>query len=129
MIGTFLDLNQSGNLGNKDGPQIPTLADSTEFTTTFSGSASPSIEIRPVLGRGWQFASAGVTAEASRDDIHKLIIAISLPPESAVAKGRAARPGRTIAKQRAIDELDRQEDREFISETRRLRRQLREVTD
>lgn len=129
MIGTFLDLNQSGNLGNKDGPQIPTLADTTEFTTTFSGSASPSIEIRPVLGRGWQFASAGVTAEASRDDIHKLIIAISLPPESAVAKGRAARPGRTIAKQRAIDELDRQEDREFISETRRLRRQLREVTD
>jgi hypothetical protein len=41
LVGTFLDLNQSGNLSPKEGKTVRTIADTIEFTTKISGSAKP----------------------------------------------------------------------------------------
>ena len=81
LVGTFLDLNQSGNLsGTKDSPDVPQVADTIAFTTTFGGSANPKIVLSP-LSKGFDLADASLTASASRSDVHKVIIALSLPPE------------------------------------------------
>jgi hypothetical protein len=81
LVGTFLDLNQSGNLaGPKDSPNVPQVADTVAFTTTFGGSVNPKIVLTP-LSKGFDLADASLTADASRSDVHKVIVALSLPPE------------------------------------------------
>ena len=69
----------------KKGP--PTTADTLTFTTKITGSAAPKIVLAPA-GSALQVADASFTASASRTDIHKLIVGLSLPaaPDPAAKK-------------------------------------------
>jgi hypothetical protein len=78
-VGTFLDLNQSGNLGMKvGGPKTPTLTDDLQFTTTYTGSLSPGFTFTPI-GRAFSWSSVGGKLDATRSDIHRVTIALAMP--------------------------------------------------
>jgi hypothetical protein len=79
MIETFVDLNEFQNLtGSKDTDTVPTIADTFNFQTTISGSVGPQVTLTP-LNHRFNVAGASLTASASRKDIHKVIVAMSLP--------------------------------------------------
>ncbi|SDJ99814.1 hypothetical protein SAMN05216338_10792 [Bradyrhizobium sp. Rc2d] len=104
LVGTFLDLNQSGNLaGPKDAPNVPQVADTIAFTTTFTASTSPKLVLTP-LAKGFEFTGVSLSADASRSDIHKVIIALSLPPE----KQKTIKAARASAKAAANNMIDYQ---------------------
>jgi hypothetical protein len=119
MIDTFIDLNQSGNLIGKENT-VPTMADTLEFQTMFSGSATPKIELSPAPNR-LRVANASLMADASRLDKHKVIVALSLPVHSAkppAGKKSAKAPGprgKTGAEFRALDELQVQKQLNFLN--------------
>ncbi|NOJ46043.1 hypothetical protein [Bradyrhizobium archetypum] len=104
MTGTFLDLNQSGNLTGKDNTP-PALSDNIQFVTRFSGSINPAFEISP-LGSNFEVARAGITATGIREDKHSVIIVLTLPPENtskAVARNSQIEIAEEhIARQRVI---------------------------
>jgi hypothetical protein len=76
------------------------------------------------LGRDFELVSASFTAAASREDIHRVIIAVSLPEE----KPTKARPGRAArtqnAKARANDAADDQITRKFIYDRKKVDEKL-----
>ena len=128
VITTFIDLNEFQKLtGTTDKDTVPTLADTFNFQTTISGSAAPKITLSPVT-RGAQLSDAALGASASRKDIHKVIVALSLPPDkTASAKPRVLAgvvvPGftrttsssrKTPAEERAIDEIYNQITRNIL---------------
>ena len=118
LIGTFLDLNQSGNLTGEKGSNVPTIADTIEFTTRFTGSVNPTVELSPV-GRGLQLANAAFKADGTREDIHKVIVAIALPDDP--TERRAGRRKDAIgAKARANFMLDEQVYRKAIGDRRKV---------
>jgi hypothetical protein len=79
MVKTFIQLNVSEHLvGPKDAEKVPVLSDTFNFQTTLSGSASPAITLSPV-GHRYGLADANIAASGSRKDIHKVIVAMSLP--------------------------------------------------
>jgi hypothetical protein len=83
LIGTFLNLNQSGNLsGTKDKPDIPRIADTIAFTTKLQGTLTPRIVLTPI-SHGFNFTGASLTADDSRQDVDTVIVAISLPKPNA----------------------------------------------
>lgn len=114
MIGTFLNLNQSGNLTGENG--VPRLADTVNFVTRFTGSAKPSIEIAP-LGRSFEFVGASFDATGVREDKHQVIIVLTLPAETAPRK-------RSIAEQRFTIEYEF--DRQRALSEGNVRRELRD---
>lgn len=122
LVGTFLDLNQSGNLSPKEGKTVRTIADTIEFTTKISGSAKPSIELTPV-GRGFQVTKAGLSFSGSREDVHKVIVALALPAEEAP---RGAKGAGKSAKAVANEMIDEQIGRKAIDDRRRLEKRLLE---
>jgi hypothetical protein len=123
LVGTFLDLNQSGNLAPGEKVSVPVIADTIEFTTKFSGNANPSVELAAV-GRDFQLVKANIGTKATRQDIHKVVIAMSLQPPP--AKGKATTPAAS-AQKRAIEELDVQLYRDSILETKSLRKRLEQI--
>lgn len=78
MIETFVALSTFQHLGGPptDAKGPPTMADTLVFTTSVSGSIAPKVTLAPVR-RG--IADAGFSASGSRDDVHKVIIGLSLP--------------------------------------------------
>lgn len=77
---TFLDLNQSGNLGTKPaGPKTPTLTDDLQFTTKYSGNLSPGFTSIP-FDKILQLTGANGKLDSSREDLHRVTIVLSLPP-------------------------------------------------
>jgi hypothetical protein len=129
-IRLFFSLTQSANLaGNKD--RIPTLSETLEFTTRISAAARPRIELAR-LGNGAQFSGASGDFEARREDVHKVIIVMTLPPESepwspsiTESRGAAATERRrSLATSGAIDELNRQQDLQAVGNTRRILRSI-----
>jgi hypothetical protein len=118
LIGAFLDLNQSGNLAGKEGSNVPTIADTIEFTTKFSGSVNPTIELSPV-GRGLQLASAAFKADGSREDIHKVVVAVALPDDPTQRRA-GRRTVRGTAKARANFMVDEQIYRKAIDDRRKV---------
>ncbi|MBB3937216.1 hypothetical protein [Aureimonas phyllosphaerae] len=78
-VKTFLDLNQSGNLGDKlGGPATPTLSDDLQFTTKYGGKLSPDFTRNPV-DLAWKLTKIGGSYEASREDFHRVTIVLSMP--------------------------------------------------
>jgi hypothetical protein len=104
MVGTFLDLNQSGNLTAKD-DSPPATSDNIQFITKLTGTLHPSIEISPVR-RTIEIAKAGITATGIRQDKHSVIIVLTLPAASPSKKGFAVSQreiaAEHIARQRII---------------------------
>ena len=77
-IDVFVNMSLFGNLtGKEKGP--PTMSDALEFTTRFTGSANPALMFLPGLP-GTRLASDMLTGTAYREDKHKVIIGLSLPP-------------------------------------------------
>ncbi len=89
MIRTFGELSLFGNLSGdpKGGP--PTLGDAISFTTTLSGSAVPRVVLSP-MRKVLQIADASFTASASRTDVHKVIVGLSLPTSHEMAPAAMA---------------------------------------
>jgi hypothetical protein len=80
MVETFVDLNQYQRLtGAKDTDTVPTMTDTFNFQTTISGSVAPQVTLTP-LNHLFRVSGASLTASALRKDIHKVIVAMSLPP-------------------------------------------------
>jgi len=80
MIETFVDLNEYQRLtGAKDTDTVPTMTDTFNFQTTISGSVAPQVTLTP-LNHLFHVSGASLTASALRKDIHKVIVAMSLPP-------------------------------------------------
>jgi hypothetical protein len=79
VIHEFVRLTIFGNLaGPKDnvkGP--PTMVDQLQFETTISGSVTPRVEFAP-LGNAFHLASATLTAEVVRRDLHKLTVGLAI---------------------------------------------------
>ncbi len=77
----------------KSGP--PTITDTITFTTKLSTSATPMIVLPPVTS-ALRLANASITPLFTRNDIHKVIVALSLPvppkPAAQAAGEKAARP-------------------------------------
>ncbi|MEA2860955.1 MAG: hypothetical protein QOC72_2994 [Methylobacteriaceae bacterium] len=119
LIKTFIDLNEFNNLAGPDKKEtVPVLADTFSFLTMFGGSVTPSVTLAPVTSR-FHLASASVPLGASRKDMHKVIIALSLDPKT--IRGLVFRPagvlglsptyvgsGKTPAEERALVEIDNQ---------------------
>lgn len=68
----FVDLSLFGSLGNKKGG-APTLTSAITFTTKVYGDVTPEIAALPTLTR------ASLSAKNSRQDVHKVVIAFSIP--------------------------------------------------
>lgn len=105
MVGTFLDLNQSVNLGNVDPQQQgATLTDTVQFKTVLGGVFNPSVGVTP-LGNDFEIVSAGVNIDAAREDQHTVTIVLTLPPDAALG-------GLSIAEKRIEQEIDAAEERQ-----------------
>ncbi|HEX2553549.1 MAG TPA: hypothetical protein VHL98_07610 [Microvirga sp.] len=143
LVRTFYRLNESGKLSAEGANPVPTLADTLEFTTTLSGNATSTVQLIPIR-TGFELTSAGANVGASRMDIHKVIIALTLPAKPveraasravpAVARAAVSTRGRTATEvetqERALIELRRQEileDELGQGDVRRLRDFLRDV--
>jgi hypothetical protein len=100
LIGTFLNLNQWGNLVGLAEPaaerEIPTIVDVIEFTTKVSGGASPTVELAP-RKQFWPTRATLATLNV-REDLHRLRIVVKLPPKEWTPSTIAER--RTLAAQR-----------------------------
>ena len=125
MVKTFVQLNETERLtGAKDSDKVPALSDTFNFQTTLSGSATPSITLAPV-GHRYGLADANVGLAASRKDIHKVIVAMSLPikkgQEISVGAGGVGLVGMTrappaTAKERVNRALDDQINRSIVNQ-------------
>lgn len=81
LVGTFLGLNEVGNLiGGKESPSVPSVADTINFTTKLTGNIDPSFVLVP-LGHSFGLASITVGNDSTRSDQHQVIIAMSLAPK------------------------------------------------
>jgi len=79
MIDTFVDLTLFAHLdGDRKAKGPPTMGDTIKFTTKISGGATPKIELSPI-GQALRVASASIAFAASRQDVHTLIVCLSLP--------------------------------------------------
>jgi hypothetical protein len=127
VVQTFVNLNEFQHLsGKSDDDKVPVMADALTFQTTISSSVAPKVTLTPVMNR-FQLADAGITGSSSRTDIHKVIIALSLPPSKAVSNTPAAvgllglqtntgaNFGKTPAEYNAESELTNQVGREIIT--------------
>lgn len=107
-IATFYNLNETSNLVGLEN-EVPTVTDTLTFASLVRGSVTPSVTIGP-LSDAFRLASISGTAEARRQDSHKVTIVIALPEETKSVEA---------AKSAVTDELIRQEDNEFYSVSRR----------
>lgn len=93
-VGTFLDLNQSGNLGmKKGGPKTPTLTDDLQFTTSYAGSIAPGFTYTPV-GRIFAWTGVGGKIENSRSDLHRVTVALAMPEKGTKSTAKALEESR-----------------------------------
>ena len=80
LVETFVDLNEFQRLtGSKAGDTVPTIADTFNFQTTLIGSVTPQVTLTP-LNRLFNVSGASLAATTQRKDIHRVIVAMSLPP-------------------------------------------------
>lgn len=80
MVKTFVDLNEYQNLtGLKETDPVPTLTDTFNFQTTINGSVTPQVILTP-LNHLFNVSGASLNIGGLRRDIHRVIVAMSLPP-------------------------------------------------
>lgn len=100
-LATFISLNQSANLVGPDtAPDIPTLVDTIEFTTTVSGSVSPKVELEPI-SQALRIKGADITLSGERIDKHKVVVGLTLPFDPNDQRAR----GNLIAVQRSLSAI------------------------
>ncbi|SEM66224.1 hypothetical protein [Bradyrhizobium sp. OK095] len=115
LVDSFLLANQWENLAGKDQDYTTaSMSDTLTFTTKNTGNFDPSTTADPTIGK-WVPTSASLNLDNLRQDLHTIIILISLPPDKKGLPqfdefGRILAPGKA-AKAAASAALDRQ--REF----------------
>ena len=113
LVDSFLIANQWGNLaGDEKNYTTGQMSDTLTFTTKWTGNLSPSTTADPVVG-SWVPTSASLNFDNSRQDLHTIIILISLPPDKKGLPefdefGRILPPGKARARAAASAALDRQ---------------------
>jgi hypothetical protein len=116
MVGTFLNLNQSGNLTGVGG--TPRLSDTLTFTTEVSGKIDATLE--PISkGAAITIKKVSLNGGGGRKDIHTLTIVMTLPPDD-------TQPD-TIFLQRTRAELERVKTENRQLEDDKLRKKLVDV--
>jgi hypothetical protein len=122
-IQEFMRLALFTELANEKAGAPPTMVDTLEFTTTFSGSAVPKVVFMPV-GRS-HLASASLTAAVTRKDVHTLTMGLSVidaPPAGRTTRS-SAMFGRLLTsqgggtKQAAAEAVDQELTRQALSKT------------
>jgi hypothetical protein len=80
LVDSFLFANQWINLaGDKEDYTTAQMSDTLTFTTKWTGNFDPSTTADPVIGR-FVPTSASLNMDNSRQDLHTVIIVITLPP-------------------------------------------------
>lgn len=79
IVHTFAVLSLFSNLDGTGHKGPPTIGDTLNFTTKISGSLAPKVVLASAF-RGAQLLDASLTASSSRTDLHKVIVALALPP-------------------------------------------------
>ncbi len=128
-IKTFVDLNEYQKLSaSKDAKtEAPTIAHTFNFTTTYTGTVGAKTTLVSA-GRPLYVCGAGLSATGMRQDLHSVIVGLSLPTPSEKAPaslgpkslliGKAAPKGTTkpeSAKDRSIDAVDNAINRAIIN--------------
>ncbi len=120
ILDTFISLTQSANLvGNfVDKRDVPTFSETMKFTTIVSAGIDPVLELKP-LGRRLEVKGADASFSVRRQDIHKLTLTFTLPPQ-----GTTVTRKRNLQFEATLDELERQRIREIDAQTEEIRRRL-----
>lgn len=126
-IDTFFDLNERAQFARseqKDKNKVEDLGDTITFTTTFKADAAPSIILSGVT-TPFRLADAGLKINASRTDVHRVIVGLAMPTPTAPPKApsvplpgirqprKAAAP--STAEQNALDVLYQQKLNNFLN--------------
>jgi hypothetical protein len=115
LIDSFLLANQWENLaGDEKSYTTAQMTDTLTFTTKSTGNFDPSTTADPVVGR-FVPSSVALNIDNSRQDLHTIIILISLPPDKNGLPtfdeyGRILPPGKAGQRAAASAALDRQKD-------------------
>jgi hypothetical protein len=94
--------------------KVPVLADTFNFQTTITGTVTPTLTITPVYPSRFNLTQATVPLSASRKDVHKLVVALSLAetqacfPYAGMLLSSPLIPTKTPAEQCALKEIDNQ---------------------
>jgi hypothetical protein len=116
MVRTFVELNEANRLAGLGNSKVPVMADTFSFLTTISAGTTSVVTLAPASAAiGFAASPAPSSLGVSRRDTHKVVIAMSLPPETEeVARPR---PGllslspvtkKSGAEARALMEIDNQ---------------------
>ncbi|MCK1383406.1 hypothetical protein [Bradyrhizobium sp. 21] len=115
LVNSFLIANSWENLAGPD-KEFTTaqMADTLTFTTKSIGNFDPSTTADPIIGK-WVPSSASLNIDNTRQDLHTIIILISLSPDKSGLPqfdefGRILAPGKASAKVAASAALDKQKD-------------------
>jgi len=122
LIDDFLVQNQTGNLGGEeDDWKTAHMTETLTFTTKTKGDLSPSAKF-DADGAGWSLAKLDLTSKNYREDIHTIIIDLSLSSEPSTIVtdkfGRLALPETLI--ETGNRNLDRAKEDNFRDDFRRL---------
>jgi hypothetical protein len=113
LVDSFLLANQWVNLaGDNQNYTTAQMTDTLTFTTKSTGNFDPSTMANPALGK-FVPSSAALNLDNFRQDLHTIIILISLPPSTKGlpqfdAYGRILPPGKVGARVAAAAALDQQ---------------------
>ena len=114
-----------------EGGDIRDLTDTLQFTTSFNGGATPSIELTPIDRQVFRLASATANLNLKRADIHKVAISIvkgvtlkTFAQAQRLAGLRVSAPGSQAAKRRALDRLDELRTEDFFTRQREVAKRL-----
>ncbi|SDI55682.1 MULTISPECIES: hypothetical protein [Bradyrhizobium] len=115
LVDSFLVANQWENLaGDKTDYTTAQMTDTLTFTTKSTGNFDPSTTTNSVVGR-FVPSSAGLNVDNFRQDLHTIIILVSLPPtKNGIPQfdeyGRILAPGKAGVRAAASEGLDRQRE-------------------
>ena len=105
LVGTFLNLNEKGNLvGAKENASVPSVADTINFTTKFNANVNPSFVLVP-LAKAFSLSTFAFADENSRSDQNQVIIAISLAPKT-LGTYKFDKNGNIVAVAQAVSQRD-----------------------
>lgn len=126
LIHDFLLQNETNNLGGeKTDWKTANMTDTITFTTKANGNVHPSAKF-DTDGLEFSLASVGITSDNSRQDVHTIIVDISLPADISGQPvydqgGRLLNPASQQARiALANQNLDRAEDKNFKDDFRNL---------
>jgi hypothetical protein len=126
VVRSFITSNQSGNLIGQitdadlykkvSETPLPAMSETMIFTTTLTGGLDPKLELSSPTS-GSRVKSAILSAKAERQDVHKLILVLQLPPRSeTVAEDRSQterkEADRSVMLKAGVRELKRLSDQE-----------------